>query len=346
MAMILCIRRSEVDQLKLKYKKFDSLRRFGVEIEVGSEVKKKVVQTAIMASSKYDAHVSRYSLSTNNRYWHIKDDATCGIKGRKGPKGVEIASFVGHGINDINHISFIASKLSEIGCRVNENCGLHVHAEVSDLSVEQVSIFMAHWIKLEKIFSLILPMRRNKSEYCKFIFPIDVEKNENNICRDKFYSPDNLWSMLSPKNLSYYDNDDRRYNLNLVNLVRAIKYNHNNRKTIELRWPEGTLDPRDIRCWVKLFLIFIENCKNKKMPTNLKSCNLKEALDYFGLLNTNNNFSIMSASIQETKTWFLERIIDYNPDAIIFHKDEKLVKIADEARLILNEMWRPIRVYS
>jgi hypothetical protein len=152
--------------------------------------------------------------------------------------------------------------------------------------------------------------------------------------------------MLSPKNLSYYDNDDRRYNLNLVNLVRAIKYNHNNRKTIELRWPEGTLDPRDIRCWVKLFLIFIENCKNKKMPTNLKSCNLKEALDYFGLLNTNNNFSIMSASIQETKTWFLERIIDYNPDAIIFHKDEKLVKIADEARLILNEMWRPIRVYS
>jgi hypothetical protein len=332
-------------QKKLKYVKFDSQRRFGVELEVGNEVKKKAVQSAISSVSKYSAYVSRYALSNNNRYWHIKDDATCGLKGRNGPKGVEIASFIGNGISDIEHISFVSSKLNEIGCKTNHNCGLHVHAEVSDLTMNQVAVIVAHWIKIERLISMILPIRRYQSEHCKFMFAPSCEDNVFGLCRKKKYTCHDFLEAVSPKNLSYFDNDDRRYNLNLVNLVRAVKDNSPNRRTIELRWPEGTLDPLDIRCWVKIFLLFIDNCKDKKMPRNLEHCGLVEGLQMFGLNHPKDTFIIMSESIHETKTWFLERILNYKDDAVEFYKSGDFLKISDEARSILNKMWSPVRIY-
>ena len=111
----------------LVYRGFSSSRRFGVEIEMGHEVKKKQVQNLLNEYSFYPTVITRYALSSNNLYWHIKDDATCGIHGRYGPKGVEIASYIGSGIGDIDHISDTAEKLAESGCQVNDNCGLHIH---------------------------------------------------------------------------------------------------------------------------------------------------------------------------------------------------------------------------
>jgi hypothetical protein len=335
-----------MEQKKLKYVKFDSQRRFGVELEVGNEVKKKAVQSVISTVSKYNAYVSRYALSNNNCYWHIKDDATCGLKGRNGPKGVEIASFIGKGIDDIDHVSFVSSKLNDIGCKANHNCGLHVHAEVSDLTMDQVAVIVACWIKIERLMSMILPIRRYQSEHCKFMFAPSCNDNVFGLCREKSYTCHDFLEAVSPKNLSYFDNDDRRFNLNLVNLVRAVNDNSPNRRTIELRWPEGTLEPRDIRCWVKLFLLFIDSCKDRKMPKNLHHCGLEEGLQMFGLSHSKNIFIIMSESIHETKTWFLERILNHNGDAVEFYKSKDVLKIANEAKFILNQMWSPIRIYE
>ena len=89
-----------MDGAKITYRKYDIQRRFGVELEIGSEVKKKDIQSLILKNSDHFAYVTRYALSSENSYWHIKDDATCGLKGRKGPKGVEIASYIGKNLSD------------------------------------------------------------------------------------------------------------------------------------------------------------------------------------------------------------------------------------------------------
>lgn len=333
-----------MDATKIRYVNFSSMRRFGVEIEVGHEVKKKQVHSAIQSFSQHDVYTSRYGLSNNNRYWHVKDDATCGIKGRKGPKGVEIASFVGHGNQDIDHISHMASKLSQIGCMTNDNCGLHIHAEAVDFTVEECSVLVANWIKIEKILSMALPIRRNKSEYCKFTFPPD-SSSDFKLRRNGKYAADLFWQIISPKNLSFYENEDRRLNLNLVNFARSIRDQNSHRKTFELRWPEGSLDPLDISCWTRLFLTFVDNCKTMPMPDDLHDFSLQQALCCIGLENTN-SFAILSRNMHDTKTWFLERIIKHESDAVEFYNDEKIRLTVKEAKEILNKMWHPIRQYA
>ena len=163
--------------------------------------------------------------------------------------------------------------------------------------------------------------------------------------RNEKYDKDQFWSLICPKNLSYFNNDDRRFNLNLVNLVRAIRDDSPNRRTIELRWPEGTLDSRDIRCWVRLFLSFIEKCKDKNMPKDLSSLSLLNALRILGLHHENSNFMIYSENVNETKTWFLERIIQHC-EATQTHHGEDSKKILSQTKNILNMMWSPIRNYA
>lgn len=316
--------------LAVEYKKFSSQRRFGVELEVGSTISKVKVQAAIRSITDRPVVVTKYQPSTENRFWHVKNDATCGPLGRSGPKGVEIASFVGKGISDLQHIAEVADKLTEIGCKVNNNCGLHVHADACDLSKSQVGNILAHWIKIENCLQYSLPVRRRENEYCKMV--------NSRILLPKYLplltSAENFYCLLSPADIGYYENQDRRVTLNIVNYARACTYGTNIRKTLELRWPEGTLSSTDVKCWTRLFLHFIDTCKDRPFPANFNVCNLSEMLKYLGLGHESHSFTIFSEGLFETKTWLLQRFIEYS-------KEYK-----QEATDILDFMWSPARKYA
>jgi len=333
----------------VKYRNLNSSRRFGVEIEMGHEIKKKQVQVLLNKHSLYPTVITRYALSSNNLYWHVKDDATCGIHGRYGPKGVEIASYIGSGIGDIDHISNTAEKLAQSGCRVNDNCGLHIHAEVLDLTPAQIGVVMAHWIKFEHLLSLALPVRRRNNEFCRYtIHPCASSADYcGKIVRQETYDAISFCNMIMPQNIAIYDNHDRRINLNLVNLARSLFHKNSYRRTMELRWPEGTLDARDIRCWLHLFLSFIENTKNRSMPKNLYSCDLDEGLSYLGMNHERGKFIILSQGLFETKTWFLERILKFYKENVDFsHNPIYAASVAISTQKALRKMWHPVRKYN
>lgn len=318
----------------LKYQKFSSQRRFGVELEMSNALTKPKVKSLLKKLSDRGSFVTRYQLSGDNSSWHIKEDATCGPLGREGPKGVEIASYVAKGLVDLNHIADTADGLSKGGCVVNNNCGFHIHAEALDLTSEKVGKLLAYWIKLENVLSLSLPERRRNNFYCK-----NISRNID-FSNFKFeITPRLMWGILRPMNLNFYENEDRRFNLNLVNFARALDYNSEHRKTLELRWPEGTLSGKDIRGWVVIFLNFIDICKNLPMPQNLNSFSLEEALVCLGLSH-DKDFLILSETLHETKTWFLERILQNNQ----LNKENK--KTLKSATNILNIMWSPIKKYA
>jgi len=316
--------------LVVEYKKFSSQRRFGIELEVGNTISKTKIKTAIKSITDRPIVVTQYQPSTDNNFWHVKNDATCGPQGRFGPKGIEIASFVGRGIADLQHIAEVADKLSEIGCKVNNNCGLHIHADAIDLSKSQVGNIIAHWIKIEKCLQYSLPERRRANEYCKMI--------SSQILIPKYLplltSAEKFYCLMSPSNIGYYDNQDRRVNLNIVNYTRACTYESKVRKTLELRWAEGTLSSKDIKCWTRLFLFFIDTCKNRPFPANFDVCNLSETLKYLGLGHEDNSFSIFSEGLFETKIWLLQRFLEHSEE---FKK---------EASDILDLMLSPIAKYT
>ena len=336
----------------VKYQKYDIARKFGVEMEFGSEVKKRKVKSLISEVSNADVFVTKYGLSSNNDYWHVKDDATCGSKGRYGPKGVEVASFIGSGLADLSHISYVAGKLFDSGCKVNDNCGLHIHADVSDLNVDQVSCLIAYWIKIEAVLSMALPLRRHNGEYCKFVFdPINnmVVKNRL-LTRTSSYDSEYMWAAVIPKNVNYFDNADRRYNLNLVNYVRSVQNGSSYRKTLELRWPEGSLSPLDIRCWVKLFLSFIETCKNKPMPKDLSCFDLVNTLNCIGFSKSKTRLVIYSEALFELKNWFLNRMLINEDDFFTNYYGtsvgKKHQKAISDVKKTLNSMWSPVRTFA
>lgn len=327
----------------VKYKKFNSQRRFGVELEMGrayidgelsKNFTKSKVKSIISNESSRNILVTKYQLSQEFYGWHVKDDSTCGHFGKLGPKGIEVASFVAKGITELQHIANVAELLEQSGCTTNTNCGFHIHAEAKDLTPYNVGILLAYWIKMEKILSLSLPFWRYNNPYCRNIL------DGKNIDRNKKYGALALYSQLRPTNISYYENDDRRVNLNLVNYTRAEYFETANRKTLELRWPEGTLNPRNIKCWVRLFLSFIDNCKDKPMPDNLQDASLEETLSYLGLAHQDQSFVIFSEGLHDTKTWFLERILLNTAPS---NKKNDPVK---KAKKILNEMWSPVKKYS
>jgi len=331
--------------LNVEYRKFQIQRRFGVEIEMGSTPSKKKVKEIVSYLSDRDVVLTNYKISDENNYWHVKDDATCGPLGRNGPKGVEVASFIGENQKDLDHIADIAEGLYKVGCRVNDNCGLHIHAEVKDLTVDQMGVIMAYWIKLEQVLFLALPFRRFSNPYCKFVCN-DVlgESYTYQSCRSLInkeikWSARDLWIILQPTNINHFENDDRKVNLNIVNYTKAKLYQNDRRKTLELRWPEGTLDATNIQCWVKLFLSFIDTCKNKSMPENLLPATLDEMLTYFGIQHENKKFVILSQELHEMKTWILERIINFGSQNFPLHRE--IVGAKD----ILNKMWYPEREY-
>ena len=293
----------------IDFREFKSQRRFGVELETGGEVSKLKVKNILKKISSHGSFSTRYQLSSSSPCWHIKDDATCGRLGRNGPKGVEIASFVGKGLDDINHISDVARGLSDAGCKVNNNCGLHIHAEATDISFEQMGIILAYWLKIENIIKMSLPMSRWGNVYCKEMLQRCRLAKILNDNRNMSFSADFMCFALQPNNLSYYENEDRRVNLNLVNYFRARHLNSENRKTLELRWPEGTLSKRDVKNWVILFLNFIDTCKDLKMPKNIQPASIEETLFYLGLNHKNKIFSIFDENLHDTRTWFLNRIV-------------------------------------
>lgn len=316
----------------IKFNKFVVSRKYGIELETSGEMSKTQIQAHLKNISHRNSFVSKYELTHESDCWHIKDDATSGPQGRNGPKGVEIASFVGSKISHLDHMSNVASKLAAVGCKTNDNCGFHIHAEANDIKQQQMGVILGHWIKVEKILSMALPERRRDNYYCK---PILERCKAGQIIRDSadnFWSAKQIWYLLKPKNLGYFDNNDRKVTLNIVNYVRAQVYDLDKRNTIELRCPEGTLAKDDILGWVVIFLSFIENTKNKQMPSNLLDCDLIEVLKLFNLYHENSNFYIYDPYLHKTRIWFLNRIIQYGNEKKVINKAEKILEVIEKIK--------------
>lgn len=321
----------------MKHVQFNSKRRYGIELETGCTLSKIKVKNIISRNSMYNVKSTGYELTFETDIWHVKDDATCGPNGRDGKRGVEIASFVGRGLDDLYHMSNIAETLYRYGSRTNENCGFHIHAEAKDLTEKHVGKLLAYWIKIEPILIYAMPSTRWANSHCRLIL------NKKAMNKNKKWSSKDLYNYLKPSNISFYENDDRRVNLNLVNFARSIFVNSQHRKTLELRWPEGTLSGIDIRCWVKLFLNFIEICKKKPMPKNLMPLDLNGVLGCFGLSHEESLVSLCP-ELQEAKIWLLDRFVKFgdNPFSLAFHgypsvDSPKLTII--ESKKMLNEIY-------
>jgi hypothetical protein len=288
----------------IQYKCFASKRSFGVEFETSPNITKSDIKKLIQMVCTRDVYVSSWEQSIDNSFWHVKQDSTCGpLSHRKSQYGWEVASFKANGHKNITHIARVAQHLSNSGLQTNNNCGLHVHAEVKDYDERQVAILLAWWVKIEPIIGLMLPECRINNKHCRM-----WSKNRN-LSVSTSYTASDLWRIVRPTEYGPHGNTQKKMTLNLVNFGAVVAGARNGRRTLELRMPDGTLQGEDVAGWIKLFIHFVSTCRTRKMPKNMRVVKtIDEFLEVLGL-HDREIFFILSTGLRKTKEWILRRII-------------------------------------
>lgn len=329
----------------VKYGCFGTKRKFGVELEASAHISKAKMKKCIEeADKKHPVRISEgYTQDFNNSFWHIKKDGSC--RDDEYPYGFEVCSYVGSGISDIESMQTVVSSLSNLGVKPNNNCSVHVHAEVADFKPDRLSALVAIWMRFESILAEMVPANRAKSVYCRLLtehFKWFSEK--------KKFTPDLFWQHIMPRSDpghwrqadGGWRDSDRRLSLNITNYVHAYinrsDYRENKgryRKTVELRLPEGTFNSRTVGNWIKFMLQFVQRCKKMAFPEQLTCFGLEDALTMLGL-HTPDRMLVLSKGLWNLKVWILERLI-------LHSRQEALRK---EALSLLNFICEPHKTYE
>ena len=196
--------------------------------------------------------------------------------------------------------------MKDLGCQVNANCGYHIHCEVKDFCPSKMGVLLARWIKLEPFLCKLVPLMRVGNYYCKLI------SRHKKLKPNRSYSALSLWKTLRPTNFGPHENSQKKYTLNTVNFAAVCKKVMNKeRKTIEFRLPEGTLEYDDVINWVRFFANFVETSKSKAMPRNLHPVTTVDSfLKLAGLKAT--NLCRLDEDLEQTKAWVYKRLEKFN----------------------------------
>lgn len=320
----------------LLYKEFESTRRFGVELEVGQEWSKTQLGDLLLEYEwlyrfgkcreiSVESGAKGWAETNSNDYWHVKYDSTCGPLGKGKDAGWEIASYIASGNDDIMTISRAAGYLKDKGVRTNDNCGLHIHVDVSDFDVTEIGVLFGHWIKVEKMLFQACPPRRRKSRHCRLI---SKKISPVLFTMQELREPAFLWNIIKPQNLGPYENNDKRVTLNSVGYARGLQEDYHPRKTVELRMPECLLDACHVEHWTRLILNFVENVQEKSMPSDLYPVEtIAEMLSYLSL-SQQEPLMVLSPELRATKMWLLSRFCEFGATKKLRKEATKLLDFA------------------
>ena len=214
-------------------------RTFGVELEfVG--VHPRDVAAAINNVDGIECHYEGYHHRTT-AYWKLVTDQS--IDGLGG----EIVSPILRGADGARQLELVINALDTLeGISVNVSCGLHVHLDVADLTVNEIQTTYERYADYESQIDMIMPRSRrgNNSRWCGSI--TNVKTRVKNV-RTK--------SKAGLANAA-----GRYYKVNLQSLSRH--------GTMEFRQHSGTINFDKIINWVSFLMAFVE--KSKKLNNVVK----------------------------------------------------------------------------
>ena len=210
---------------------------FGVEIEVTRLISQDAIAQALQAAG-IAAEVENYNYITKE-HWKVITDGSCGY---------EIVSPILSGEKGIAELRKVCEALTQAGCKVNKNCGLHVHLGADFLGVARVRNFVKRYIANEANLDAIQPKARRGSAN-RFCLPTSETMRTHLI--------DNCLTIDEMRQLQH-----SRYSK--LNLQSYRKYG-----TVEIRHHAGTTNATRIENWVR-FLIGFATTATPENATNIE----------------------------------------------------------------------------
>lgn len=297
------------------YRELETDRRFGVEYEVAATLTKLQIQRTLEdfesqqvkpREVKSTSGAKGWSETRRNNYWHVKYDSTCGFGGKGVDHGWEVASYIGRGYQDVQHIAEIATVLHDAGLQVNDNCGLHVHVEAADIEPLQMSHLLAWWLKTEDIIYALCDPYRRFNCYCRSL-------RSEMAARNVIYDPlkiEHLWRFMQPYDLCIHENYDKKVSLNTVGYAKGLLYPKHDRRTIEIRVPECQLNRTHAENWIRFSIHLVEQFyQANTLPSDLESTtSVTDFLTYLGLHGEGDSFVLLDERLLGCKCWILKRL--------------------------------------
>lgn len=231
-----------------------SNRKYGVEIEFTTSHSREVIAQA-MRDAGLNCNDEGYGHRDSETAWKVVYDSSC---------GEEIVSPILSGDEGLEQIEKVCTVLNLLDCKVNKNCGLHVHLDARDLAPEQVIKVVAGYARYEGLFDALQPESRrlDNNGYCRSL-------------RRMYQHRSKLGKFSLEDVRSEVFGNDRYRKLNLESLSRH--------GTIEFRQHAGTINAEKIINWINLLMVFTEKVIETKASLMSVNVTLNSFKRHFGI---------------------------------------------------------------
>lgn len=219
-------------------KNFNEQRGFGVEIEMlvpASPTRTVAAQIAALAG--VDCRFAGYTHDTTP-HWKIVTDGS--LRSEDGYIAIELVSPILYGKQGLRDIERVCGALAQLGAKVNVSCGLHVHHDARDLTLDNWKNLARVFGKHEHTLNAVLPASRRNNRWAQ---PINREQDIKTFFKK-------VASATTVRELAEYLSNESRYRtLNTHSFWRH--------GSVEFRQHGGTVEAEKITQWVVLTASFV-----------------------------------------------------------------------------------------
>lgn len=195
-------------------------RRFGIEIEAYNCDKHRLARE--LREAGIDVVVEGYNHDTRD-HWKLVTDASL-----SGNNTFELVSPILQGEAGLQELQKVCWVLEYCDVKVNNSCGLHIHMDAADFTIETWRNLAITYRHLEPVIDAFMPSTRRNNTYCKHL---------SGISESRIREAQNITQLRSAFR------NDRYYKLNLEAYSRH--------RTVEFRQHGGTTNFTKMENWIR-----------------------------------------------------------------------------------------------
>lgn len=218
-------------------------RRWGVEIEAYNCTREKLIRELRDAGIK--VYFEGYTHRATN-YWKLVTDSSL-----SGSNTFELVSPILEGEAGLSELEKVCWVLELCSVKVNDSCGLHIHMDAADFTMETWKNLALTYKHIEPMIDKFMPNSRRNNTYCRSL---------NTVSDDKIKSARTIDELRE-----VYHN--QRYHK--VNFEAYSRH-----KTVEFRQHSGTTNFTKIENWVRFIQRLIIFASAGNIPAGISLENL------------------------------------------------------------------------
>ncbi|MGB1204417.1 MAG: amidoligase family protein [Chitinophagales bacterium] len=216
-------------------------RYFGVEIEAFNIPRADLTRALKRAGIKVKTD-NRSSDAYEQNYWKVTTDSSIA-----GNQTFELVSPKLKGTAGIKELEKVCEVLKQKNAKINKSCGLHIHLDATDFSLDDWKALIKNHINYEKLITSFMPKSRRKNTYCKSMMKSYGSKKSIYQAIDRCNSIEDIRDFYNSK----------YYRLNVQSYFRH--------KSVEFRQHSGTIEFEKIKNWILLLNTLVKKAKKHEV---------------------------------------------------------------------------------